>query len=48
MTDLTQWLISHYRELAAQTSVRAVAMRFKKQGWPLWVALLILCGRSER
>lgn len=48
MTDLAQWFISHYRERASETSVRAVAARMRKQGWPLWVALLVLAGRKPR
>jgi hypothetical protein len=48
MSDLGNWITGHYRELAGATSVRAVALRMRKQGWPLWVALLVLTGRGPR
>lgn len=46
MSELSDWMLRHYRALAAQSGVRAVAARMRKQGWPLWVALLVLTGKK--
>lgn len=39
------WFIAKWRKRAAETSVRHVAERFKKDGVPLDIALLVLTRR---
>ena len=38
----SRWWIDHQRKRAAESGVAPVARNLRKQGVPLWVALLIL------